>query len=490
MTASALIGRHDLVATLDRAAQHKVTLIAAPAGSGKTSLLHAWAAGPGRSRRIATMQVRPGSYDAQLFWLTLLGAVHAAADTAAVTEPQPVTPAFDGPAMVDRVLSELAAFDDPFVLVIDDLHELDSPAAIEQLTRLLTSLPAQAHAIVAARRDPPLRLHQLRLAGELAEIRSAQLRFSAAETREFLKLSGITLSDTVIDLLHQRTEGWAAGLRLAALSLTDHPDPERFVAEFSGSDRTVAEYLIAEMLERQPGDVQRMLLRTSLLDQVNGELADLLTESTGSERMLLELEDANAFVVALDADRSWFRYHHLFSGLLRLELRRTVSGEIPGLHRRAARWFADHGDIADAIGHLQAAGEWSEAARLLTDHSLSLTLDGRAGTVEALLRSFPARADGDSPNSLSSIPFRISTSCGWARRPRIWRSPDAMPRPRPRIDSGGCAWRSRRWICCLPGCVATSTACSSRSDPCRPSRRPISRMPISHLAAICRPSHC
>ena len=140
-------------------------------------------------------------------------------------------------------------------------------------------------------------------------------------------------------LLHQRTEGWAAGLRLAAIALADHPDPERFVVEFSGSNRTVAEYLIAEMLERQPAEVQQLLLRTSILDRVNGELADLLTGRSGSERILLELEDANAFVVSLDAERTWFRYHHLFADLLRLELRRTLPEELPALHRRAAEWF-------------------------------------------------------------------------------------------------------------------------------------------------------
>jgi LuxR family maltose regulon positive regulatory protein len=169
------------------------------------------------------------------------------------------------------------------------------------------------------------------------------------------------------------------------------------VAEFSGSDRTVAEYLIAEMLDRQPPEVQRLLLRTALLERVNGELADLLTGSTGSERILLDLEDANAFVVSLDPDRTWFRYHHMFGGLLRLELRRTLPGDIPQLHRIAARWFADHARPADAIRHLQAAGDWSEAARLLTDHALSLTLDGQAGTVAALLRAFPARAGNDFP---------------------------------------------------------------------------------------------
>src|SRR5207247_861521 len=232
-----------------------------------------------------------------------------------------------------------------------------------------------AHAVRPTRRDLRLGLHQLRLAGELAEIRAADLRFTERETRELLDASGIALSEAAVALLHQRTEGWAAGLRLAALSLAGHPDPERFVAEFSGSDRTVAEYLIAEMLERQPPDVQDLLLRTSLLDRVNGELADLLTGRPGSEQILLDLEDANAFVESLDPGRTWFRYHHLFADLLRLELRRTLPEEIPALHRRAAGWFTRHGQVAEAVRHTQAAGDWPEAARLLADQSFSLTLD-------------------------------------------------------------------------------------------------------------------
>src|SRR6202008_4193686 len=158
-----------------------------------------------------------------------------------------------------------------------------SPGALAQLTRLLTNLPPHVHAILATRHDVRLRLHQLRLAGELAESRAAGLRFSERETRELLDASGIALSEAGAALLHQRTEGWAAGLRLAVISLTGHPDPERFVAEFSGSDRTIAEYLIAEMLARQPDDVQDLLLRTCLLDRINGELADLLTSRPGAE---------------------------------------------------------------------------------------------------------------------------------------------------------------------------------------------------------------
>ncbi|HYY17970.1 MAG TPA: AAA family ATPase, partial [Streptosporangiaceae bacterium] len=389
-----LIGRHELVAALDRAADKRVTIISAPAGSGKTSLLRAWAERPGQPRRVAFMSVRPGQQDGQLFWLALLGAVRSATGG---TEPPPPAPGFNGQAMVDAARSELAAAGAPVVLIIDDLHELRSAETAGQLTGLLTSLPSGVHAVVASRRDPPLRLHQLRLAGELAEIRAAQLRFTEDETGELLAAAGIALPGPVVAVLHQRTEGWAAGLRLAVLSLAGNPDPERFVAEFSGSDRTVAEYLMAEMLDRQPPSVQRLLLRTSLLDRVNGELADLLTGATGSERILLDLEDANAFVASLDPGRNWFRYHHLFRGLLQLELRRTLPGDIPELHRRAAQWFAGHAEIAEAIRHRQAAGDWAEAAGLLSDHALSLTLDGQAGTVAALLRAFPAAAGEEFP---------------------------------------------------------------------------------------------
>jgi LuxR family maltose regulon positive regulatory protein len=193
------------------------------------------------------------------------------------------------------------------------------------------------HAVLATRHDLPLRLHQLRLAGELAEIRAVELRFSEQETRALLAASGIALSEGGEKLLHQRTEGWAAGLRLAVLSLAGHPDPEQFVAEFSGSDRTVAAYLLAEPLDRQPAAGQDLLLRTCLLDRINGELADLLTGRPGSQRILLDLEDANAFVVSLDPGRTWFRYH-LLSDFLRLELRRTLPEEVPALHRQAAGW--------------------------------------------------------------------------------------------------------------------------------------------------------
>jgi LuxR family maltose regulon positive regulatory protein len=388
-----LIDRADLLAALDRAAVRKVTIISAPPGSGKTSLLRAWAARPDRRHRLAVMQVQREQHDAQQFWLAMLEAIRQDGGAASGAPSPSATPEFNGRAMVDRVLAELEGHRGHIVLVIDDLHELRSPEALGQLTRLLTNLSPNASAIVATRRDLQLRLHQLRLAGELAEIRGTDLRFTESETRALLGASGITLSEAGVALLHQRTEGWAAGLRLAAISLAGTSDPERFVAEFSGSDRTVAEYLIAEMLERQPADVQHLLLVTSLLDRVNGELADLLTGRPGSERVLLDLEDANAFVLSLDPGRTWFRYHHLFCDLLRLELRRRRPEDVPTLHLKAAGWLARHGHVVEAIRHRQAAGDWAGAAQLLADHAFSLMLDGQAQTIQALLRAFPPRTD-------------------------------------------------------------------------------------------------
>ena len=355
--------------------------------------LHEATERPGQPHRVAVVQVQRDQHDAQQFWLALLGAVREALGTTSGGDAPAATPEFDGPAMTDRVLSELAGQPGGVILVIDDLHELNSTDALPQLTRLLTNLPDDVHALLATRRDLRLRLHRLRLAGELAEIRAADLRFSERETRELLDASGISLSEAGAALLHQRTEGWAAGLRLAAISLTGHPDPERFVAEFSGSDRAVSEYLITEMLECQPDDVQDLLLRTSLLDRVNGELADVLTGRPGSERILLDLEDANAFVISLDPERTWFRYHQLFGDLLRLEVRRGLPAEVPHLHRRAAEWFTRQGQMVDAIRHRQAAGDWADAARLLADHSFSLTLDGQAQAMQALVRAFPPGED-------------------------------------------------------------------------------------------------
>ncbi|HEY2200815.1 MAG TPA: hypothetical protein VGH56_02925, partial [Solirubrobacteraceae bacterium] len=205
------------------------------------------------------------------------------------------------------------------------------------------------------------------------------------------------MTDSALELLHERTEGWAAGLRMAALSLARHPDRDRFAAEFSGSDRTVAEYLLDEVLDQLPDEVRALLLRTSVLERVSGPLADRLTGGSDGGRMLAELEQAGAFVVALDPQRSWFRYHRLFADLLALELRRTAPDDLPGLHTAAARWLAEHGDPAGAIRHAHAAENWELAARLLADRWLGVFLDGDWASARELLAAFPPEAVAANP---------------------------------------------------------------------------------------------
>ena len=396
--AGGLLGRDDLVEMLERAVERRVTVISAPPGSGKTSLLRVWADRFTGARRVALVSVDRDEQDPQRFWSAVLDAIRLpSGPIARQSQPAP-TVALNGDELIDRVRSELAEQVGSVVLIIDDLHELRSADALAQLEQLIGSLPSTTRIVLSSRRDPPIRLHLLRLEDEIAEIRAGDLRFTEREAYDLLAASGLSLSDAGVLALYQRTEGWAAGLRLAAISLSGHPDPERFVAEFSGGHRAVGEYLIAEMLDRQPTEVQRLLLRSSVVDQVNAELADLLAGRTGSEQMLLELEDANAFVVSLDPQRTWFRYHQLLADFLRLELRRRSADEVPELHRRAARWFVDRGEIVEAVRHTIAAGDWPDAARLVADHSFRWVLDGQAGTIRAVLQAFPEGASADHPD--------------------------------------------------------------------------------------------
>jgi len=250
--------------------------------------------------------------------------------------------------ITERLLKDLAPLDEPLWLVIDDLHELGSDQARRQLELLVMRAPAELRFVLTARHDVRLGLHRLRLEGELTELRADDLRFSLDEARALFVAARVELAEPTLEILYDRTEGWAAGLRLAALSLAGHPDPERFAAEFSGTERTVAEYLLAEVLDRQPAEVRRLLLRTSILERVNGELADLLTGGRDGERVLQDLEAANAFVTSLNVARSWFP--------------------------------------VEAVRHAQAAPDWGLAARLLADHWPGLYLGGQIATVHALVR--------------------------------------------------------------------------------------------------------
>jgi LuxR family maltose regulon positive regulatory protein len=365
----------------------RVTVVSAPAGSGKTMLLRSWTSTAALEERSAWVPAGRGERDPQRFWLSMLEALRQTGPGLPLVRTVTAAPDLDGWALLERLLEDLAPLDDQLWLVVDDVHEL-GPETLGQLELLIMRAPDELRFVLAARHDVRLGLHRLRLEGAVTEIREPDLRFTLAEARELFDAAGVDLPDPAP--LVERTEGWAAGLRLDALSLAGHPDPGRPAAEFSGTERTVAEYLLAEVLDRQPEPVRRLLLRTSILERVNGELAGLLTGGNGGERVLQDLEAANAFVVALDAGRSWFRYHHLFADLLQLELRRTEPDQVVGLHLAAAGWLAGHGYAVEAIRHAQAARDWELAGRLLADHWPGLYLDGQANVIHELLAGFPA----------------------------------------------------------------------------------------------------
>ena len=395
-TADASVTRRMTVGIVERpvlfdrlTAAPRITLISAPTGSGKTLLLRSWLVAAGLTECTGWVSVPREERAAQRFWITVLDALRATTPGAALVGPLTAAPELNCGTILERLLADLAELDEPLWLVIDDLHELPAEV-LHQLTLLLLRAPEQLRFVLTTRRDLRLGLHRLRLAGELTELRAADLCFTLDEARTLLRSAGVGLSESALAGLVERTEGWAAGLRLAALQLAGHPDPERAAAEFFGSERTVAEYLLAEVLDRQPEPVRRLLLRTSILDRVNGPLADLLTGESGGERTLQELEEANAFVVALDPQRTWFRYHALFSDMLQLQLRRTSPDDVPALHATAAEWYAQHGYPIEAIRHAQVAENWHLASRLLAGHWHDLYFDGQSATAHQLLAAFPA----------------------------------------------------------------------------------------------------
>jgi LuxR family maltose regulon positive regulatory protein len=447
-----------------------VSVVSAPPGSGKTVLLRSWISWAGVAGSAAWVPAGRGERDPQRFWLSVLAALRQTAAGSALVRELMAAPDLDGWLIVERLLTDLAPLEDQLWLVVDDVHEL-GPDALRQLELLILRAPPELRFVLATRHDVRLGLHRLRLEGELAEIREPDLRFTVAEARELFAAAGVHLPDPAP--LVERTEGWAAGLRLAALSLAGHPDPGRLAAEFSGTERTVAEYLLAEVLDRQGEPVRRLLLRTSILERVNGELAGLLTGDSGGERVLQDLDQANAFVVAVDAARSWFRYHHLFADLLQLELRRAEPGQVAGLHRTAAGWFAGHGYPVEAVRHAQAAQDWPLAARVLADHWPGLYLDGHDAVIHELLAGFPAEARS-ADAELAAVAAGMSWPGGRWRRPSgtwAWRNGRRRRcRTAGRGSSGFCL---ASYGCCMPGSAGTRRRWPSRRSGCRtrPRRR-------------------
>jgi LuxR family transcriptional regulator, maltose regulon positive regulatory protein len=387
-----ILDRPVLAGLLEAGADTQITAVVAPAGSGKTVLVRSWAASRASSERTAWVSVERGERDPQRFWSALATEVIRAATLGTGVDVIAPSPAFNAEAVVARLTRELTTLRRRLTVVIDDVHEIKSVDIMRQLTQLLDGLPGAIRVVLISRHDPQLGLHRRRLDGDVTEIRIDQLRFTIDESRQLLAAVGITLSDGALRLLQSRTEGWVAGLRLAALSLATHPDPERFVLEFSGSERTVAEYLIAEVLDSQPPDVRRLLVHTSILDRVNGALGDLLTGDAGTVRHLSALADSGSFVIRLDGHGEWFRFHHLFADLLVAQLRHSEAAAIPGLHLLAADWYIENGHVVEAITHALATDDRDLATSLLVEHYFSLLMDGRQATARLLVERAAGRA--------------------------------------------------------------------------------------------------
>jgi len=402
-------------------------------------LLSSWLRSAQPAGAVAWVCVERDESDATRFWGMVMDALRrsgtiAPDDPLATLAPAPLGGQEE---FLQRLLEGLGRLPRTVLLILDDVHELHSEDALRGLEQLLGRAPAQLRTFLVSRRDPKLGLHRLRLAGELTEIRAADLDFTTEEAGELMAAAGLTVAAGDLARLHERTEGWAAGLRLAAMSLSRHDAPERFVAEFSGSERTVADYLLGEVLHSQPPAVRSLLLRTSILERVTGPLADRLTGGSDGARLLHELEEANALVVAADVARTWFRYHHLLGDLLRLELRREAPDEIAGLHRLAAGWHAEHGHFVDAIRHAQLGGDWELATELLGRHWVHLLLDGEEATLASLLAGLPTHlADADAELASIAAADRLAES--------RWTEADALLTAAEGALSGVPAARRRR----------------------------------------------
>ncbi len=282
----------------------------------------------------------------------------------ALQSPQPPP----SEALLTTLLNEIAVIPDQFILVLDDYHAIDSEPIDQALAFLLDHLPPQMHLVIATREDPPLPLARLRVRGQLTELRAADLRFTPAEAADFLnRMMGLNLRDADIAALEARTEGWIAGLQLAAISMHGHQDTASFIQSFTGSHHFVLDYLVEEVLQQQSKSVQAFLLRTSILDRLCGPLCDaILCDPAGSGQETLEyLERANLFIVPLDNERRWYRYHQLFGDILRQRLGQSLSpGEIAEYHLRASQWYEKNGDEAEAFHHAFVAGDYGRAAGL------------------------------------------------------------------------------------------------------------------------------
>jgi LuxR family maltose regulon positive regulatory protein len=394
-----LVLRPRLIERLNEGLDRKLTLISAPAGFGKTTLASAWAGGS--ERPAAWLSLDEGDNDPARFLGYLVAALQTIAPNigeglvAALGSPQPPR----AESILTALLNQVADVRETFALVLDDYHLIDSKAVDDALTFLIENLPPQMHVVITTREDPQLPLARLRARGKLTELRIADLRFTASEAAEFLNhVMGLKLSAEDIAALETCTEGWIAGLQLAAISMQGHKDTAGFIKSFTGSHHFVMDYLAEEVLRQQPENIQTFLLRTSILERLCGPLCDavLLNSSRSGQQTLEYLEHANLFIIPLDDERRWYRYHHLFADLLRQRLQQSAASStedaatgVTGLHIRASVWYEGSGLELDAFHHATAANDFERAERLIEGKGMPLHFRGTVAPVLNWLESLP-----------------------------------------------------------------------------------------------------
>ncbi|WP_433504782.1 LuxR C-terminal-related transcriptional regulator [Pseudonocardia halophobica] len=384
------VARPRVFASLADAVSRELVVVSAPAGFGKSSAISEWAARCGTP--VAWLSLDDADNDPVRFWRHVAAALDVArpglAAAVAARSGGLSTPSYH--AAVAALVNELAESAETVVLVLDDYHVVDSAAVHASLTDLLEHLPAALRLLVATRADPPLPLARMRARGRLAELRAEDLRFTVAESGALLgAATARSVPPEATAALAARTEGWAAGLQLAALSLARRTDVERFVAEFSGSNRFVLDYLTEEVLDGQPADVRRFLLETSVLERLSGPLCDAVRGRDDSQQLLEQIEQANLFLHPLDDVRRWWRYHHLFADLLRARLAREQPGRVVVLHRAAGDWYARHRLADQAVHHLLAIGDHERAADIVGEHAETRFRRREAATLYRWLAALP-----------------------------------------------------------------------------------------------------
>ena len=385
-----VVPRARLVGRLSTSGQPRLTVVSGPAGFGKTTLLATWAATA--SRPVAWVSLEETEQQSTSFWTYVVTAL----DTAVPGLGAGVLPLLQAPhppmqSVLAVLLNDLGALAEGVELILDDYHLADGPGIAGDVAFLVDHLPPDVHVLISTRADPTLPLARMRARGELVEIRAADLRFTLEEVTAYLNgVAGLQLDDPEIAALEDRTEGWVAALQLAALSLRGRDDAAGFIAGFAGDDRYVVDYLVEEVVRRQPGEVTRFLLDTSVLDRLSGSLCDAVTRGNDSRAVLESLERANLFVIPLDDSRQWYRYHHLFADVLRAHLVQERPAEVAGLHRRAAEWYGAADEPEPAVRHALAAGDVELAADLVERSVIGMLRQRQEATVRGWLDQIPA----------------------------------------------------------------------------------------------------